>query len=103
MLRPLEGLHDQPSFVLGRRNEVLASNALLDGLLTRFDHPLAGRLDITYEALTLPGDPDQVLFVYAGRTDTDLEKPRILASWSSEHSDPSVTNAAANQSPTATP
>jgi len=71
-LRPLEGLHDQPSFVLGRRNEVLASNALLDGLLTRFDHPLAGRLDTTYEAPTLPGDPDQVLFVYADRTDTDL-------------------------------
>lgn len=69
----------------------------------RFDHPLAGRLDITYEALTLPGDPDQVLFVYAGRTDTDLEKLRILASWSSEHSEPSVTNAAANQPPTATP
>lgn len=34
---------------------------------------------------------------------TNLEKPRILASWSSEHSDPSVTNAAANQPPTATP
>ena len=35
--------------------------------------------------------------------DIDLEKLRILASWSSEHSDPSVTNAAANQPPTATP
>ena len=34
---------------------------------------------------------------------TNLEKPRILASWSSEHSNLSVTNAAANQPATATP
>ncbi|MFH9089987.1 hypothetical protein [Streptomyces sp. NPDC017673] len=47
----------------------------------RFDHPVVGRLDITYEALSLPGDPDQILFVYAGKTDDDLEKLRILASW----------------------
>lgn len=46
----------------------------------RFNHPVVGRLDITYEALSLPGDPDQILFVYAGKTD-DLEKLRILASW----------------------
>ncbi|MFC9425699.1 helix-turn-helix transcriptional regulator [Streptomyces sp. NPDC056987] len=166
LMRILDGLHDQPSFVLGRRNEVLASNALLDALLTpfnqrpaddrnllrwlltdpaarelyldwaqvtsevvgvlraeagrypndaqtarfvtelkatspefvtwwaqrsvvertwgtkRFHHPVVGRLDITYEALTLPGDQDQVLFIYAGRTDNDLDKLRILASWS---------------------
>ena len=165
LLRMLNGLHDQPAFVLGRRNEVLASNDLLDALFTpfnhrpaddrnllrwmlldpaarslyldwaqvtsevvgvlraeagrnphdpqiaefvaelrsvspefrtwwaertvvertwgtkRFDHPVVGRLDITYEALSLPGDPDQILFVYAGKTDSDLEKLRILASW----------------------
>jgi transcriptional regulator with XRE-family HTH domain len=165
LLRMLNGLHDQPAFVLGRRNEVLASNDLLDALLTpfnhrppdernllrwmlldpaarslyldwaqvtsevvgvlraeagrnpddpqiaafvaelrsvspefrtwwaertvvertwgtkRFNHPVVGRLDITYEALSLPGDPDQILFVYAGKTDDDLEKLRILASW----------------------
>ncbi|MGP3942547.1 MmyB family transcriptional regulator [Streptomyces sp. 6N106] len=48
----------------------------------RFNHPVVGRLDITYEALTLPGDQDQVLFIYAGRSDNDLDKLRILASWS---------------------
>ncbi|MEU9268447.1 helix-turn-helix transcriptional regulator [Streptomyces sp. NPDC048251] len=168
--RLLDGLHDQAAFVLGRRNEVLASNALLDALLTpfnqkpledrnllrwllldpaartlyldwaqvtsevvgvlraeagrypndpqiaefvaeltaaspdfgpwwaertvvertwgtkRFDHPVVGRLDITYEALNLPGDPDQVLFVPAGSTGDDLEKLRILASWSTQRS-----------------
>ncbi|GGS18026.1 helix-turn-helix transcriptional regulator [Streptomyces griseoviridis] len=170
--RLLEGLNDQPAFVLGRRNEVLASNALLDALLTpfnqkppedrnllrwllldpaaralyldwaqitsevvgvlraeagrypgdpqiaafvaelsaaspdfrpwweertvvertwgtkRFDHPVVGRLDITYEALNLPGDPDQVLFVYSGSTTDDLDKLRILASWSTQHTPP---------------
>ncbi|MEU0842629.1 helix-turn-helix transcriptional regulator [Streptomyces sp. NPDC005962] len=171
LMRILDGMHDQPAFVLGRRNEVLASNALLDALLTpfnerdtddrnllrwmlldpaardlyldwaqvtsevvgvlraeagrypndaqtarfvdklkaaspefvtwwaertvvertwgtkRFDHPLVGRLDITYEALTLPGDPDQILFIYAGKTNADLEKLRILASWSIRRTD----------------
>ncbi|MGV9910208.1 helix-turn-helix transcriptional regulator [Streptomyces tendae] len=165
LLRMLNGLHDQPAFILGRRNEVLASNDLLDALFTpfnhrppaernllrwmlldpaarslyldwaqvtsevvgvlraeagrnpddpqiaafvaelraispefrtwwaertvvertwgskRFNHPVVGRLDITYEALSLPGDPDQILFVYSGKTDDDLEKLRILASW----------------------
>jgi hypothetical protein len=52
--------------------------------MKRFDHPVVGRLDITYEALSLPGDPDQILFVYAGKTDDDLEKLRILASWYAE-------------------
>jgi len=28
------------------------------------DHPLVGRLDVGYEALALPGDPDQLLVVY---------------------------------------
>ncbi|MEU9229404.1 hypothetical protein AB0D40_34255 [Streptomyces massasporeus] len=40
----------------------------------RFDHPVVGRLDITYEALSLRGDPDQILFVHAGKTDDDLER-----------------------------
>ncbi|MFD3309262.1 helix-turn-helix transcriptional regulator [Streptomyces sp. NPDC058694] len=171
LLRILDGMHDQPAFVLGRRSQVLASNALLDALLTpfnqrdagdrnllrwllldpaardlyldwakvtsevvgvlraeagryphdaltagfvselkatspefgtwwaertvvertwgtkRFNHPTVGRLNITYEALTLPGDPDQVLFIYAGKTDDDLDKLRILASWSTHRTD----------------
>jgi hypothetical protein len=30
----------------------------------RFHHPVVGSLEIDYEALHLPGDPDQTLFVY---------------------------------------
>ncbi|WP_028473846.1 helix-turn-helix transcriptional regulator [Nocardioides alkalitolerans] len=165
LVKLLEGMNDQPAFILGRRNEVLATNALFDALTVpflqrpahdrnllrwlltdpgartlyldwaevtsgvvgvlradagrypgdtetaalveefsqaspefrlwwaehnvvertwgskRFDHPVVGRLDITYEALNLPGDPDQVLFVYPGSTPADVDKLRILASW----------------------
>ncbi|WP_175436726.1 hypothetical protein [Streptomyces hawaiiensis] len=156
----LNGLHDQPAFVLGRRNEVLASNNLLDAMLTPFNHrpadecnllrwmlldpaarslyldweqvtsevvgvlraeagrnphdpqtaefvaelrsispefctwwsertviertwgtkrfnpPVVGRLDITYVALSLPGDPDQIL-IRLGRQ--DRRRPRKTA------------------------
>ena len=168
LVRMVRDLHDQPAFILGRRNEVLASNALFDALVPalgarsdgdrnllrwllfdpaarelyldweevtsgvvgvlraelgrhpndhlthalvrelsagsrefrewwaeqtvvertwgtkRFNHPVVGRLDITYEALTLPGDADQVLFMYPGSTDADKEKLRLLASWANE-------------------
>lgn len=50
----------------------------------RFNHPVVGRLDITYEALTPPGDPDQQLFIYSPVTDADREALRILASWAAE-------------------
>jgi MmyB-like transcription regulator ligand binding domain len=30
----------------------------------RFRHPIVGELEIHYEALHLPGDPDQTLFIY---------------------------------------
>ncbi|MFC8360083.1 hypothetical protein ACFUIY_09395 [Streptomyces griseorubiginosus] len=42
--------------------------------------PVVGRLDLSYEALSLPGDPDQILFVCSGKTVDDLGKLRILAS-----------------------
>ncbi|MFJ4541938.1 hypothetical protein ACIP39_39100, partial [Streptomyces tibetensis] len=38
----------------------------------------------------LPGDPDQILFVYAGKTDDDLEKLRILASWYAQSPHPTI-------------
>ncbi|MGW0578358.1 helix-turn-helix transcriptional regulator [Streptomyces sp. NPDC002920] len=172
LLRLLDGMHCQPAYILDTRHEVLASNALLDALLTpfnrrdaedrsllrwmlldpaarelfldwteitfqvvgalrvevarnphdartaalvdelttaspefrtwwaehtvipqtwgtmRFDHPVVGRLDITYEVLTLPSDPDQVLPVFTGKTETDLDKLRILASWNTQHTQP---------------
>lgn len=49
----------------------------------RFLHPIVGPLEIDYEALKLPGDPDQTLFIY--RTpDGDIrsaEALKLLASW----------------------
>ena len=50
----------------------------------RMRHPAVGALTLHYEALALPGDPDQTLFVYT----TDPGSPshdglRLLASWAS--------------------
>jgi transcriptional regulator with XRE-family HTH domain len=49
----------------------------------RFRHPVVGPLEIDYETLHLPGDPDQTLFVYrAPEGDTaSAEALNILASW----------------------
>ena len=49
----------------------------------RFSHPVVGPLEIDYEALHLPGDPDQTLFVYrAPDGDTrSAEALTLLASW----------------------
>jgi transcriptional regulator with XRE-family HTH domain len=46
LLRMLNGMHDQPAFVLSRRNEVLASNDLLDALFTPFNHRPAGERNL---------------------------------------------------------
>ena len=49
----------------------------------RFRHPIVGPLEIDYEALHLPGDADQTLFVYrAPEGDTaSAEALALLASW----------------------
>lgn len=49
----------------------------------RFNHPVVGRLDIDYEALQLPGETDQTLFVYRAPDDDphSQEAIRLLASW----------------------
>ena len=49
----------------------------------RFNHPIVGLLEIDYEALHLPGDPDQTLFVYrAPDGDTkSADALTLLASW----------------------
>ncbi len=49
----------------------------------RFNHPVVGPLEIDYEALHLPGDPNQTLFVYRvpdGDTPS-AEALALLASW----------------------
>lgn len=165
ILRLMDTFSDQAAFVLGRRSEILASNHVLDALLTpfnskppsernllrwlltdpaartlyldwakrtsevvgvlraeaarhprdpilaayiaelsaissefrswwaehtvvertsgtkRFAHPVVGEVTIDYDALTMPEDPELVLFVYTGSTDRDRDSLRILASW----------------------
>ena len=55
----------------------------------RFRHPVVGPLEIDYEALKLPGDPNQTLFVYrAPDGDTcSQEALRLLASWADRSRD----------------
>jgi transcriptional regulator with XRE-family HTH domain len=166
LLDLMDGLTDQPSFVIGRRSDVLASNALARALITdwyamparernyvrwmflaaeprtlypdwatvaaeavgslrldagrypddpvtqrlvgelamhsddfrrwwadhrvvershgtkRMRHPIVGELEIHYEALNLPADPDQSLFIYTTRAGTaSHDAMRLLASW----------------------
>ncbi|ADB31055.1 transcriptional regulator, XRE family [Kribbella flavida DSM 17836] len=48
----------------------------------QFRHPVAGDLTVNYETLTLPGDPDQTLFVYTTEAGTtSREAMDLLASW----------------------
>lgn len=45
-------------------------------------HRIAGDLTIAYESLTLPGDPDQTLFVYTTEAGTSSRQAMdLLASW----------------------
>ncbi|SDD12274.1 helix-turn-helix domain-containing protein [Auraticoccus monumenti] len=48
----------------------------------RLRHPVVGDLTVEFETLTLPGDPDQTLFLYtAERGSTSEQALRLLASW----------------------
>lgn len=70
----------------------------------RFRHPVVGPLEIDYEALHLPGDPDQTLFVYrAPDGDTrSAEAITLLASWNAESTTDRTTAAQRSHRPTAT-
>ncbi|WP_380169677.1 hypothetical protein [Jannaschia sp. R86511] len=49
----------------------------------QFRHPVIGELTLDYEALTLPGDPDQNLFVSCAAPGSPSQHAlRTLASWS---------------------
>lgn len=51
----------------------------------RLRHPIVGELTVQYESLTLPGDPDQTLFVYSTEAGTTSRQALdLLASWSRE-------------------
>jgi PAS domain-containing protein len=46
------------------------------------NHPLVGELDLRYETLALPGDPDQLVVTYLAETgSTTAERLALLASW----------------------
>lgn len=48
----------------------------------QLNHPTVGRMDLAYEALRLPDDPDQVLVTYSAVPDSDAAASlRLLASW----------------------
>jgi transcriptional regulator with XRE-family HTH domain len=49
----------------------------------RFRHPVVGELTAHYETLTMPGDPDQTLFIYTTEPGTrSREALDLLTSWS---------------------
>ncbi|MFJ5274484.1 helix-turn-helix transcriptional regulator [Streptomyces sp. NPDC088358] len=50
-----------------------------------YHHPVAGDLTVTYQALALPGDSDQTLFIYSTAPGSSSESAlRFLATWSTE-------------------
>jgi transcriptional regulator with XRE-family HTH domain len=53
----------------------------------KFRHPVAGRLQIDYEALNSAADPDQILFIYTASTPESLERLRLLSSWAADAPD----------------
>ncbi|SBV25052.1 Helix-turn-helix domain-containing protein [Micromonospora krabiensis] len=64
-------------------------------------HPAVGEITIRYEALALPGDPDQTLFIYT----TDPGSPshdnlRLLALWATQQGSPGTTGTTAPPTPT---
>lgn len=55
----------------------------------RYHHPVVGPLTISYEALPIPDDPDQTLFVYSAEPGTpSAEALALLGSWSLEAAEP---------------
>lgn len=48
----------------------------------RLRHPVAGELSVAYETFTMPGDPDQSLFVYTTEPGTSSRQAlQLLAGW----------------------
>lgn len=57
----------------------------------RMRHPAVGPVTIHYEALALPGDPDQTVFVYTTRPgSTSSDSMRLLASWAARRGGPAA-------------
>lgn len=51
----------------------------------RYRHPVAGEIEVQYEALAVPGDQDQTLFVYSVQPGSESARGLdLLASWIAE-------------------
>ncbi|WP_306213431.1 helix-turn-helix transcriptional regulator [Actinoplanes sp. RD1] len=56
-----------------------------------FQHPVAGRLDLAFEAMPLPADPGLTLTAYSAEAGTPAhETLRLLASWTATHTSAST-------------
>lgn len=57
----------------------------------RFRHPLVGELTLQYETLTMPGDPDQALFLYTAEPRSQAaEALGLLTSWTMSDKPPAA-------------
>jgi transcriptional regulator with XRE-family HTH domain len=64
-----------------------------DAGVKRLHHPLVGRLDLTYEGMTLATDPDLVLFVFTAQTGSKSDEAlNLLASWTAPEREPIATD-----------
>lgn len=60
-----------------------------DAGLKRLHHPLVGRLELTYEGMTLATDPDLVLFVFTAEIGSKSDEAlNLLASWTAPDREP---------------
>ena len=62
-----------------------------DAGVKRLHHPLVGRLELTYEGMTLATDPDLVLFVFTAEIGSKSDEALdLLASWAAPERGPIV-------------
>ncbi|MET4647888.1 transcriptional regulator with XRE-family HTH domain [Streptomyces atratus] len=67
-----------------------------------YHHPVVGDLTVTYQALALPGDSNQTLFIYSTEPGSSSETAlRLLATWSTEPLTDQARTAAPNEPDTA--
>ena len=86
-----KGLSDLVGELSTRSEEFRSLWAAHDVLLHRtgrkaLHHPVAGDLDLTYEALELPAEPGLTMLVYTAEPDTPtVQALDFLASWTASH------------------
>src|SRR5206468_1092509 len=106
--RLLDSMTNTAAFVRNGRLDILAANPLVGALSMRsqgfrgpwaahdvdysrsglqpFPHPVAGDLDLDYDALEIPADPGQTIITYSAEPgSTARDALDILASWAATH------------------